>query len=115
MKPFTCSLFLLSPRYFFFNQTKLSFSTFQTVPDFPLVSDLVLVSGLGALWLLGGVCVGFWVLGLWAGFGWVSWVWLGLLGERGVGVVSLGVSVCGRSRSVGGVFTFLIFGNLLGF
>ena len=69
----------------------------------------------GALWLLGGVCVGFWVLGLWAGFGWVSWIWLGLLGERGFGVVSLGVSVCGRSRSVGGVFTFLLFGNLLGF
>ena len=73
MKPFTCSLFLLSPRYFFFNQTKLSFSTFQAVPDFPLVP----YPGVG-VWVGGIMVVGGRVRGL-LGFGVVGWVWLGEL------------------------------------
>ena len=73
MKPFTCSLFLLSPRYFFFNQTKLSFSTFQTVLDFPLVP----YPGVG-VWVGGIMVVGGLVRGL-LGFGVVGWVWLGEL------------------------------------
>ena len=66
-----------------------------------------------------GACA--WAFGFWGcrlglaglvGFGWVCWVsgvsgWFHLGGGGG--------SVCSRSQGVGGVFTFLIFGNLLRF
>ena len=65
-----------------------------------------------------GACA--WAFGFWGcrlglaglvGFGWVCWV----SGVSGWFHLGGGGSVCSRSQGVGGVFTFLIFGNLLRF